>query len=486
MIRLALITVCISSFLPIKVMAIELSEIAWMGSTESANHEWIELYSLEAIDVTGWTISDGNNLEIKLTGTISAGDFAVLERTSDASAPGTAWQIYTGSLVNTGATLSLYDAAGAVVDRVSGGSDWQQIGGDNNTKATAQLSSNGWITADPTPGQRSTGIAQVSEDNNDDSDTEESDDTNSNPTTTTSSGSSNSRSSSAAESIELTLPGITLQLAATAPKTTYVNQPTTFAVQPSGVGNTIASSLSYTWSFGDTNTATGQTVNHAFSHPGNYVVVVEAHYKRQIQRTRHDIVVLPVSLALTEHPSGNLAIQNNSQTEIDLAGYRLVGNKSFTIPDHTILLPKSEIVVPHSKFQTGSVAQMVALYDHAQHQAAVHLPSHLSTGRTIAAAAPTNDSRDRRDTAPAPTPRISAIDDSPRYTFASANTNQPTPPIGQPVTAPANNPNPQLAAAGHATLPANWPQYAFIGVLLLGVMAVYLIPRIDTDRGPLG
>jgi len=74
-----------------KAMAIEISEVAWMGSAASANHEWIELYSPETIDVTGWTITDGNNLQIELDGTISSGEYAVLERTSDASAPGTAW-----------------------------------------------------------------------------------------------------------------------------------------------------------------------------------------------------------------------------------------------------------------------------------------------------------------------------------------------------------------------------------------------------------
>ena len=84
-----------------------------MGSGTSANHEWIELYnSGEAVDVAGWVLSDGMNLSINLTGIISAGDYAVLERTSDDSAPGIAFLIYTGALVNTGATLTLQDSSG--------------------------------------------------------------------------------------------------------------------------------------------------------------------------------------------------------------------------------------------------------------------------------------------------------------------------------------------------------------------------------------
>jgi len=476
--RSALIIILILSCIPIKVMAIEISEVAWMGSAVSANHEWIELHSQQTIDVTGWTLADDNNLLIELTGTIDAGDYAVLERTSDDSAPGQAWHIYTGSLVNTGATLTLRDASGGVVDRVAGGEQWQLIGGDNTTKATAQLSSRGWITADPTPGQAASGVAQETTTNQSDEADEDEDQDSS--TNTNSSNQTTSKSSSA-ESIKLTLPDITLQLAVAAPETTYVNQPVDFIVTPSGVGSTIASSLHYQWSFGDTNTATGKTVEHTFSHPGNYVVVVEAAYKRQIQRTRHQIVVLPVSLTLTELDDGDFAIQNNSQTEIDLGGYRLVGNKTFIIPDYTILLPRSQVVVRRDAFLTKPISQMVALYDNAQEQAAMHLPRHLA----IKVAAPLLPP-DRPAVATRPTPRISAIDDSPRYTFASANTAKPTPaPSSTTATTPAPLKPTQVAAVGTATVPQHWPQYALVTILLLGIAAVYLIPQSTKDDGPL-
>ena len=92
------------------------------------------------------------NLSINLTGVISPGAFAVLERTSDDSAPGSAFLIYTGALVNTGATLTLRDASGVIVDQVAGGENWQDIGGDNVTKETAQYTTAGWVTDVPTPG----------------------------------------------------------------------------------------------------------------------------------------------------------------------------------------------------------------------------------------------------------------------------------------------------------------------------------------------
>lgn len=456
-------------------MAIEISEVAWMGSADSANHEWVELHSPTTIDVTGWTLTDGNNLQIELSGTIDAGNYAVLERTSDDSAPGTAWQIYTGALVNSGATLTLRDASGEVVDRVVGGEDWQSIGGDNTTKATAQLSSRGWITADSTPGQAASGVAMVAtNDQSDQSDESDEDQDTSNSSSQT----STSNQSSSTESIKLTLPDITLQLAVAAPQTTYVNQPVNFDVTPSGVGRTIASSLHYRWSFGDTNTATGKSVEHVFSHSGNYVVVVEAEYKRQIQRTRHQIVVLPVALTLRELDDGNFAIQNNSQTEIDLGGYRLVGNKTFTIPDYTILLPRSQIVVNRDNFLTKPVSQVVALYDQVDQQTAMHLPEHLA----IKVATPPPG---RPAVAVRPTPRISAIDDSPRYTFASAaETDTPATAVDNVASAIDTPSNTQLASAGAATVPQHWPQYALIATLLLGIATVYLIPRSAKDDDP--
>jgi len=115
----------ISLLLPYSAQAaVSISEVAWMGSSASANHEWIELHNDgSAQDVSGWTLSDGVNLSIDLTGTISQNSYAVLERTSEDSAPGTAFLVYTGALVNTGATLRLTRSDGSLVDQVSGGTD---------------------------------------------------------------------------------------------------------------------------------------------------------------------------------------------------------------------------------------------------------------------------------------------------------------------------------------------------------------------------
>src|SRR6185437_15624418 len=128
-----------------------INEVAWMGSADNANAEWIELTSTDSTptDLTGWKITSSTGApSIILAGSIRANGFFLLERTSDATVPSvTADQIYSGALSNSGATLTLTDANGNQVDQVVGGDNWSSIGGDNATKDTAQHTATGWVTA---------------------------------------------------------------------------------------------------------------------------------------------------------------------------------------------------------------------------------------------------------------------------------------------------------------------------------------------------
>jgi 5-methylthioadenosine/S-adenosylhomocysteine deaminase len=114
-----------------------LNEIAWMGNLTSSNSEWMELFNNTAhpISLAGWTLTAADGTPtIALSGTIPAGGYFLLERTSDNSVPGvTADQIYTGALGNGGEALSLRDGAGALQDFVNA---W--YAGNNTTKQTMQ------------------------------------------------------------------------------------------------------------------------------------------------------------------------------------------------------------------------------------------------------------------------------------------------------------------------------------------------------------
>jgi len=111
-----------------------------MGTTVSANDEWIELYNntKNSLNLGGWRlVAQDGTPKISLSGTISANDFYLLERTDDTTVPNIpADQIYTGALGNTGETLGLYDNFGNLIDSVNCSSGW--FAGDNSTKQTME------------------------------------------------------------------------------------------------------------------------------------------------------------------------------------------------------------------------------------------------------------------------------------------------------------------------------------------------------------
>jgi Lamin Tail Domain/PKD domain len=330
--------------------AVIISEVAWMGSLASANHEWIELHNTGSgsIDVSGWTLTDGMNLSIVLTGIIGAGDFAVLERSSDASAPGSAFLTYTGAMVNTGATLKLTRSDGGIEDQVAGGTDWKSIGGDNVTKETAQYTTSGWVTGAGTPGKSNSGTAVVEEEEEVEEETEEETDEEEETEEPLSSSSSN-RSSSAGETVRLLVKDSTLVVAVDAQKVGYVNQDILFTAKPSSIARSLEGSLVYHWNFGDGTIGYGKEIGHEFLYPGTYVVTLYTSYKNQKQLSRHEITVLPVAMSLTRSRLGDIQINNDSPYEIDISGYAVEGSKSFVFPNYSVLLPNQTITLPAHK-----------------------------------------------------------------------------------------------------------------------------------------
>jgi hypothetical protein len=117
-----------------------INEIAWSGSIASASDEWIELHNPgpSTIDLAGWRLTDGGDLNVALAGSIPAYSFFLLERTDDSSVAGLAAdQIYTGALRNGGEALELLDPSGTLIDSAnSTAGSWPA--GDSSTKATME------------------------------------------------------------------------------------------------------------------------------------------------------------------------------------------------------------------------------------------------------------------------------------------------------------------------------------------------------------
>jgi len=104
--------------------AIVINEAAWSGTAADADDEWIELWNpgSDSIPLTGWVLTDGNDVEIRLEGSIAPGGYFLLERGGDDTVSDLpANQLYTGALSNAGEELTLQDPAGNVIDAAGGG-----------------------------------------------------------------------------------------------------------------------------------------------------------------------------------------------------------------------------------------------------------------------------------------------------------------------------------------------------------------------------
>lgn len=132
------------------VSSVQINEVAWMGTLESANNEWLELKNNtdQIIDLTGWSFKFASSSpKILLAGQLEANGYFLLERTDDNSVPSvTADQLYTGALSNAGSDLILSDAQNNLIDQALAVSGW--LAGDNLKKLTMERGvDGGWFNS---------------------------------------------------------------------------------------------------------------------------------------------------------------------------------------------------------------------------------------------------------------------------------------------------------------------------------------------------
>jgi hypothetical protein len=136
-----------------------INEVAWMGTPESSNNEWIELKNIsnQEIDLTNWQLIDKSeqikiNFSNLLNPKIKPQGFILLERTSDNTLPNIlADLIYSGALSNQNEGLRLFDQNCNLVDEVLANPNWPA--GNSSTRQTAERKSDlSWQTSQNTRG----------------------------------------------------------------------------------------------------------------------------------------------------------------------------------------------------------------------------------------------------------------------------------------------------------------------------------------------
>lgn len=119
---------------------IVINEVAWAGTSDDSNDEWIELYNptSQEVDLSGWFIEDDVTTKYTIpSGKIAPHGYFLIEDTEDSVKNLTANAVIGLSLANAGDSLVLKDSAGVVVDsaNISGGA-W--YAGNATSKATME------------------------------------------------------------------------------------------------------------------------------------------------------------------------------------------------------------------------------------------------------------------------------------------------------------------------------------------------------------
>jgi hypothetical protein len=360
---------------------IVINEIAWMGTTNSAHDEWIELYNntSQEINLTGWTLkANDSSPEITLEGTIAAHGYFLLERTDNASVPNiTADQIYTGALSNSGENLELYDDQNNLVDSVGCSEEW--LAGDNATKQTMERknpqepgdSPDNWQNSQDTngtPKAKNSGALETP------SEEESSEEIPSQPT------------SSSGASAPTNQPPIAQ---AGSDITALVNQEIIFDASQSSDPNN--DKLTFFWNFGDGATGIQEKSTHIYPYPGQYLVSLLV---SDGEFSDLDIITVNIynqSVIISEFlpdPEGSdeenewIELFNQSDQIANLTGWQLDDQKEdsqpFTFPANSLIAPHQFLILrrPITKlalnnnedqvrliYPDGSIAMEISYYN---------------------------------------------------------------------------------------------------------------------------
>tara|TARA_B100000745_G_scaffold292684_1_gene233824 strand:+ start:8019 stop:9188 length:1170 start_codon:yes stop_codon:yes gene_type:complete len=288
-----------------------ISEIAWMGNSESANYEWIEFYSTEVTSLEGWSLTavDGTP-DVSLSGEING--VLLLERNEVAlSSP--ADILYAGALENSGEILILTNADGVEVDRVDGSSNWSSVGGDNATKETAQYTNGVWKTASPTPGAVETIKEEI-----------------------------------VVEEVtsSYTKPELVLDF----PKEIRIvaGNEAVFYAKIGDTDGTRFDSATVVWNFGDGTRIQGNNIYHVYEYPGTYIAKVTGRYGREEVSQRVVVTVHESEISFSYIDQNVVRIENGDKEELDISRWRVVSEENiFQFPEETFIMGETSLMLSH-------------------------------------------------------------------------------------------------------------------------------------------
>ncbi|MFH0999669.1 MAG: lamin tail domain-containing protein [Bacteroidota bacterium] len=345
--KLFLTAILFFLFPTVSFARVVINEVAWMGTSEHANCEWLELYNNgeSRFDLSGWILYEqgGNVKIIDLSKSIGAGEYFLIERLVPScpdAVPGindVSGSFGGSGLINSpgGEFLVLKDASGNTIQTLDFSDGWPA--GDNITKETMQWTGSSWITASPTPGAVNNTTSNISDNSNSSGEV---------LGASSSSSSSSSSQSSGGSATNVSSLNSQLEIIAGNDRTTSPGSPIWF--QAMVKKNTASASLELNWSFGDGNVGVGPLVSHTYKYPGDYVVVLSARAGDMFSVSRLKVKIIESNISVSDK-NEYLEISNNGNTEVNLFNWKVEDDgKGFVFQPNTIILPHSSIKLDKS------------------------------------------------------------------------------------------------------------------------------------------
>lgn len=291
-----------------------------------------------------------------------------------------------------------------------------------------------------------------------------------------------------------------LKLVLSHPKRVSASQPVLFVATPRGLEDAELRTLRYLWSFGDSSTSTSRTPTHVYWHPGNYIVIGIALRAGHEIAIRTEVMVLPLRITLGRNVRGDLLIQNDASYEIEISRLMISdGTRRFTVPDYTYLLSRALIALPLTltgftrhwsiAFAYDRERTLLAQYPTAEPNTEWNVQENMEGQGGAQIRASTEGAETEEIITASPTETVAddiastadsiiATDEatnqgSATTTILVTNTEAKTHP-GQLATAAKYDQTETPAQTAGASSPWWVVPSAFVGVLLMGVLALYI------------
>ena len=333
------------------------------GSKSDAKREWIEVYNngSESVDVTDWRFNDGSNHKLVAPPENGGQGSLIIESNSYAifasdAATFISENIYSGTVIDTVMslnnitdTLSLINDTGVTVDDVM---YTKELGGDEDGNSL-QLIAGTFVGGIPTPGYG----YERGEDGSQEEHT---------PNPPTSGGEEESNSSTQTSSGSVA-PITTPKIIAIAPndRTVISGAAGEYRVTAFGTKNKPLANARYVWNFGNGVTKEGQSILHTYSHPGEYVLILNVSSDKLSSSDRALITVVEGDILISRVSKGIIELQNRESVELNLSWWQLkFGEDIFMLPRDTIILSGKKLIFSESvtNLMTNSRSDVSLLY----------------------------------------------------------------------------------------------------------------------------